>query len=151
MREIEFRAKDLNGNWVFGFYSPRIWFPSFEQTPNIKISTGSDVEIEINTLGQYTGLKDKNGTKIFEGDIVKLTRTHIYAPTTSFHNKDLVSLHKIYWDEEKHAFYQRHFNIESERFIGGGSLVFNDERADENIIEIVGNIWDTPELLKGEE
>lgn len=150
MREIEFRAKDLNGNWIFGFYSPRILFPSFEQMPNIKTFTGSDVEIEINTLGQYTGLKDKNGTKIFEGDIVKLTRTHIYAPTTSFHNKDLVSLHKIYWDEEKHAFYQRHFNIESERFIGGGSLVFNDERADENIIEIVGNIWDTPELLKGE-
>lgn len=151
MREIEFRAKRTdNGEWAYGFYSPRIWFPTLERTPNIKTFTGSDVEIEINTLGQYTGLKDKNGTKIFEGDIVKLTRTHIYAPTTSFHNKDLVSLHKIYWDEEKHAFYQRHFNIESKRFIGGGSLVFNDERADENIIEIVGNIWDTPELLKGE-
>ena len=163
MREIEFRAKRTDNNeWVYGNYVQWLDFENKPINSSIvrNITTINPVDktikqdiykVDINTLGQYTGLKDKNGTKIFEGDIVKLTRTHIHAPTTSFHNKDLVSLHKIYWDEEKHAFYQRHFNIESERFIGGGSLVFNDERADENIIEIVGNIWDTPELLKGEE
>lgn len=162
MREIEFRAKRTdNDEWVYGYYFQELDFENkpitssivrniITKNPIYKTTEQGVCEIDINTLGQYTGLKDRNGTKIFEGDIVKLTRTHIYAPTTSFHNKDLVSLHKIYWDEEKYAFYQRHFNIESKRFIGGGSLVFNDERADENIIEIVGNIWDTPELLKGE-
>lgn len=162
MREIEFRAKRTdNDEWVYGYYFQELDFENkpitssivrniITKNPIYKTTEQGVYEIDINTLGQYTGLKDRNGTKIFEGDIVKLTRTHIYAPTTSFHNKDLVSLHKIYWDEEEHAFYQRHFNIESKQFIGGGSLVFNDERADENIIEIVGNIWDNPELLKGE-
>lgn len=161
MREIEFRAKDLNGNWVFGFYSPRIWFPSFEQTPNIKTFTGSDVEIEINTLGQYTGLKDKNGTKIFEGDIVE------FETDINWLKEGL----KPYWKD----------CIEKQMAIGGGTYFV---RKDQAVVQwnakngmwdlkvynngkykrksklftfrnsgyvVVGNIWDNENLLKGEE
>jgi len=159
MREIEFRAKTLseitNGNlkkdgtWVYGYYRDKIGCPAISEF-SFASADYIDYEVDVKTLGQYTGLKDKSGEKIYEGDIIKLTRTNIYAPTASFHNKDLVSLHEVYWNEEKHAFYQRHFNMESKRFIGGGSLVFNDERADKNIIEVVGNIYDNPELLEAE-
>ena len=59
MREILFRAKNLIGEWVYGYY--------LQRNGNHYIN---DDLIDLNTLGQYTGLKDKNDNKIFEGDIL---------------------------------------------------------------------------------
>lgn len=139
MREILFRAKNINEQWRYGYLERQ----DLLYDENYDCSSS----IQIETVGQYTGLTDKIGTKIFEGDIVKLTRTNMYAQSTSFHNQDLVSLHRIYWNDEKCCFYQEHFDIEKKRVISGGSLNFNDERARQNIIEVIGNIYDNPELL----
>lgn len=157
MREIEFRGKTDENIWVFGnFVKTKEEYT--KEISNAIINLDAEHrccgeyldngwnEIDINTLGQYTGLKDKNGTKIFEGDIVQLTRTKMRAPTASFNGQDIVSKHLIYWDEERHAFHQKHYT--EERCIGGGSIDFEDVRAEENIIEVIGNIHDNPELLK---
>ena len=151
MREILFRGKTEQGEWLYGFYhnETSIESPSSDRkvTRHHIYTQNFDKFVIPETIGQFTGLTDKNGKKIFEGDIVRYTRTNMFAPSCSFHKQDIVSHHKILWDSSVSAFCSIHYSLQEKRIIGKGSAVFYDDRAKENIIEVIGNIYDNKELL----
>ena len=80
MKAIEralYRGKRLdNGEWVEGQYYEGVVYPSSYRTHNIVVN-GGEVGVDPETVGQWTGLTDSNGKKIFEGDMVEYENIHI--------------------------------------------------------------------------
>lgn len=120
MRDIKFRAvSKLNGNWVYGSYVKHL------ETIQDEFQ---DFDIYIETLCQYTGIKDKNGTKIFEGDIVYDSYREYSYLVKYWLGQGMYILDKI-----------------NDR--DGNWYSFEDVDFSENI-EVIGNIYDNPELLE---
>lgn len=94
MREILFRGKKLDNEWVYGV--PLISeFDGYKSA--VMVSPNAFyVSVNVESVGQYTGLKDKNGAKIFEGDIV-INEEHSYNDDNGFECKYFIVK---YTDEE---------------------------------------------------
>lgn len=120
MREIKFRGKSVDsGKWVYGYYVLRPF-----QTHCIYVSDFVE-EIAPDTLGQYIGLKDKDGREIYEGDIV-----HYRAATEdSFPNPTAEYDGVVYYDECGELCFGNFFAIYCSSVL------------------VLGNIYENPELL----
>lgn len=122
-REIIFRGKRVdNGYWVEGFYFEATYCDGEGRSSFIKIDGSSGIKVNPDTVSQYTGLKDKNGTKIFEGDVLK----------------DLAGNFGVVFYSQDEA-----------SFLVEWSGKYIESMLDlKSVVEIAGNRWDNPELLQ---
>ena len=153
-REIKFRGKMIPENeWIFGTIlripaSPvcfgksetdkyYIQFPDPRYMPDwnmpYKMVQG---EVNPDTIGQYTGLHDKNGKEIYEGDIVLYQDWEMAyegGGNDSFINKGLVE-----YCEDNFC-----FNVTERQTVDLADVLYKDNED----LEVIGNIYDNPELL----
>ncbi|GHU96218.1 phage protein [Clostridia bacterium] len=117
MREILFRGRGHNGLWNYGDHV------RIDGKSHIKPDTYEMLLIEVDpdTVGQYTGLEDKNGVNIFEGDIAR----------------DSTSVFKV------------EFRFDGWHFVRvSGFYQYPSFYSNANRVEVIGNIHDNPKLLE---
>ena len=128
MREILFRAKRLfNEAWVYGGF-----VGEYGGYPIITSNEGEIYEVAPETVGQYAGLTDMSGKKIFEGDIVScMTKYGGDIGIVTFKDGKFV----IYWQSEYH--YPKCRKITDYYYVNART-------------KVMGNIYDNPELIREE-
>lgn len=138
MREILFRGKRLdNGEWVEGAFCPK---NSEGDIPCIIVYNGTLAgwwfEVDPTTVGQSTGLLDRNGKRmIFEGDRV------VYPDSTSYGGYDDYNEGVVDYDAEAMRFYfTNRWSVEMEDFDVVDGIMVD--------VEIIGTIHDNPDLME---
>ena len=146
MRKIKFRGKTKinfpdnedniiipKGTWIKGgivFDTDRVWIDTIYY---------GQIIVENKTVGQYTGLKDKNGKEIYEGDIIRQV-------SYKFSNDEYG--HKGFYENISKVLYKgRAFQYEWMKT----NKIEMPKYFKESFIEVIGNIYDNPDLLKEKE
>lgn len=133
MREILFRGKRMdNGEWIFGYYFQKKNLFSEEGLPvihGISDEPPFGAKVDQETVGQYTGLEDKNGKRIFEGDIVEGLDY-----TAEDGGYGIIGFEEGAFDVSNNdicgTFYENYWGKD---------------------FEVIGNVYDNPELMGGAE
>ena len=149
-----FKAKTCNGKWISGFLhcKENKWYI------NNKAGSPFAFEVRPNTICQCTGLKDKNGKLIWENDIVDFLG-HKGAINFECGGFGIGYQKNIDWEEIQANIMRVTgcenilYACENDNYISLWEIYwnFNDEDDSVNTVEVIGNIFDNPELLESEE
>jgi uncharacterized phage protein (TIGR01671 family) len=138
-RKIKFRAKELSSNnWVYGYYAMRSeespvpetneWYCEHYILIDKGIQGFEEVEIDIKTLSQFTGILDKSNAEIYEGDFVS---TDLQRPHNKVIYKNGAFMFECYDDNLYHDIFYSTSELEQSNYKYG---------------KVIGNIIDNPEL-----
>ena len=142
MREILFRGKRMdNGEWETGSLVIIRGGCSDKEVFIADKMTGYHTPVIPETVGQYTVLTDKNGVKIFEGDIVK---TH-YA---NAQKSDFIE-QVVFHNGKFCAYFSNQLCKQWANLYDGTEHLPQDKSVYMDSVEVIGNIYDNPELLRG--
>lgn len=144
MREINFRAISMckGGHWLYGDIRHYAKNPHTEKWTIYDSVTGIETDIDDMTIGEFTGLHDKNGQKIYEGDIV-VRRDLVFCTENVcevVYNGEIASF-RLHYKNGVHT--ERNAFISSDTYNDGYCTV--DVKYE---YEVIGNIYDNPEMLR---
>lgn len=147
MREIKFRGKwKRNGVWIYGSYVNHEYYTETDRDGNARHRCEDVIEnilgryqIDGHTLGQYTGLKDKNVVEIYEGDIVDNGYTIIYSSNSK---QEFRYVGIVKYDVKNGCLVINNIDGQTKRL--------THKTIEKSLtVKVIGNVHDNPELLKG--
>lgn len=146
MRPIKFRGKTKVGNeWIYGTTISQGTIKRKANMWYMEVAENKWKGLQTDSLGQFTGLEDENGKEIYEGDIVDWTFFYNrIGPSGGATETDIQLRGVIKWGKAGFIFEVWRNDFENAGWYGIADLNF-DPASD---IEVIGNIYDNPELVE---
>ncbi|UQX52305.1 YopX family protein [Cytobacillus pseudoceanisediminis] len=138
MREIKYRGLEvLTGDWVHGSHVKTGAGMHYILPQNL-IGGSVQYHVDKETVGQYIGLKDKNGKEVVDADVVKWTRISYTDCSRNEIHETVEIVGRIYWHETMWAV----------KAANGAGYLLMPYYLETDEFEVIGNIHENPELLE---